>query len=78
MINQYREITSYDGTKFEDFLNRLNLISIFGELLKVYPVEVAQGIVKYILWAYSIESDELSTVKEEWGKIRDRIYKKQS
>lgn len=78
MINIFKEIVNYeDNDSFEDYLKRLEIISVFSDLIEPYPNKANfKGVIRFILLGYSVESDMLFTHGQEWGKIRDRIFKK--
>lgn len=77
MINPYYTITTTDEANFQDFLTKLNLIEIFRPVLEEFPdVELFKGIVKFIAWGFSLDSDILNTVGNTWSKVADVIYEK--
>ncbi len=79
MINQYSEIIAYDGGDdfFDDFLEKMHLIDIFKGLLKEFPdKEEFRGVVHFILWGYSLESDMLTTGGLDWSKLSEKIFKR--
>lgn len=76
MIHPYASIINYEGDEFDDYLNKCHLISVFEDVIKAFPErENYKGIIKFIAWGYSIQSDEL-VIGMEWGKTRDRLFKK--
>lgn len=77
MINPYYSIITTDEVDFEDFLRKLNLFEIFKPILEEFPdVELFKGIVKFIAWGFSLDSDMLNTIGNSWGKVCELIYQK--
>lgn len=77
MISPYHEITTIDHDDLEDFLRKVHLIKIFEPLLEEFQDKsLFKGIVKFIAWGYSINSDMLNTSGNTWGKVSELIYDK--
>lgn len=79
MINIFTELTKYDegDDLFDEYLRRKHLFEIFKELLDDFPdKETFKKVVWFIMWAYSIDSDMLSTGGLDWSKLSERIFKK--
>jgi hypothetical protein len=77
MINPYQEIVSYSKNDFEDYLNKISVIKIFQPIFDEYEdSELCKQIVRYILYGYSLESDQLATVGNNWGEVSRRIFNK--
>ena len=73
MIHPYQQLVNYEGNDLKDYLNKIYLLSIFSAVVEQYPNDY-KGVVKYILYAYSIDSDML-LIGEEWSKACPRIFK---
>lgn len=79
MINAYTSIQNYSDEQeaFDEYLKKKYLFDIFKDLLIEFPnVEIFKGVVKYILWAYSLESEMLLMNGETFEKTSERIFKK--
>lgn len=77
MISAYHEIIKSEEEDFEEYLRKLYLIDIFKPILEEFPdKELFKGIVKFILWGYSMESDVLMTQGNTWGQLSEFIYEK--
>jgi len=79
MINNYSEIISYDegDDYFEQFLRNRYLWEIFKPLSEDFPVaEVFVGVVKFILYGFSLESEMLNTGGISWDNLARRIFTK--
>lgn len=76
MISAYNSLITYKEGEWEDYLEKLCLIDIFSPLLKAYPDKGHfSSVVKYILWAYSVESDML-VIGSDWLKTKRKIFEK--
>lgn len=76
MISAYNSLVAYEGDEWDDYLEKLCLIDIFMPLLKQYPDKGDfKCIVKYILYAYSVESDML-VIGADWHKTKKKIFEK--
>jgi len=77
MINPYYSIITTDEIDFEEFLRKLNLLEIFRPVLVEFQdIDLFKGIVKFIAWGFSLDSDMLGTSGNTWGKVCDLIYEK--
>lgn len=77
MISPYHEIIHHDEDDFEDFLTKIHLIGIFKGILEEFSdADLFKGIVKFIVWGYSIHSDYLNTTGNTWGKVSEYIFQK--
>lgn len=79
MVNAYSAIINYsnEDDAFDEFLKKKYLFEIFKGLLIEFPdVKIFTGVVKYILWAFSLESDMLIMNGETFDKTSQRIFKK--
>lgn len=79
MVNQYSEVLAYDGGDdfFDEFLQKMHLLDIFKGLLNEFPdKEDFRGVVHFVLWGYSMESDMLTTGGLDWSKLSEKIFKR--
>lgn len=79
MINPYQSIISYDeGDEFfDDYLKKIYLFEIFKGLLDEFSdKETFKGVVRFILWGYSPQSDMLQTTGLTWDKLAKKIFEK--
>lgn len=75
MISAYNSITKSNDEDFEEYLSRIHLIGIFKVILEEFPDrDLFKGIVKFIAWGYSTESDYLNTSGNTWSKVAPYIY----
>lgn len=76
MVHIYSEVVGYESAhEFEDHIKKLHLFEIFKSIFIEFPLH-AQKIIKFILYAYSIESDMLTTQGSTWAKISKKICDK--
>jgi hypothetical protein len=61
MVNSFFETVTYAGDDYAEYLEKLNIISIFEPIFKAYEdPELCKKIVKYVAYTHSLESDKLS------------------
>lgn len=74
MISAYNSLITYNGSEWEDYLEKITLYDIFKELLKAYPdkTDFTCG-VKYILYTYSVDS-EMIVLGSDWQKNKQKIF----
>lgn len=76
MISAYNSLITYNAENWEEYIDRLTLFDIFKDLIKAYPdKEDFTCVIKYILYAYSIES-EMLVLGTDWLKNKQRIFEK--
>ena len=74
MISAYHSLVTYSEGEWEEYLEKIALIDIFGPLLKSYPDKGDfQCVIRYILLAYSKES-EMLVIGSDWGKTKKKIF----
>lgn len=79
MINPYSSIMNYsdESDAFDEYLKKKYIFELFKDLLEDFAdINIFKGVVKYVLWAYSLESDMLLMNGETFEKTSDRIFKK--
>ncbi len=78
MINPFYSITTFEGdADFEDYLRQLQLFDIFKEIFIEYQDKgTCVGIIKFIAWAYGLDSDMLSSNGNSWAKVSRDIFNK--
>lgn len=81
MINPYSSLVNSDEYDYEEYLHRLNLFEVFKDIVNEYKnrhdaKDVIRGVIKFVLWSYSIESEMLLMNGESFEKTRERIFKK--
>jgi len=77
MINPYKALVSYDGQqRFEDHLVTMRLFDIFKPIYEAYDEdkEVCKKIVMYIAYAFSLESEFLTTYGGNWDEVSKTIF----
>ena len=76
MISAYNSLITYNGSEWEDYLERLSFIDIFGGLIKEFPDKGDfTCVIKYIVYAYSVESD-MVVIGQDWDKTKKKIFEK--
>lgn len=76
MISTFKQITSFEGDNFNEYLRRLRIYEIFKDIFEEYgDNSICVGIIKFILYAYSVESDLLSVNGNTWNKLSESIFK---
>lgn len=75
MINPVQSITEYNGDDFDTYLETLQLIDIFEDLINAYKHDkpLLKQITKYIVWTYSRESDKV-IIGMEWAENKKKIF----
>jgi hypothetical protein len=74
MISAYHSLITYNGSEWEDYLERITLYDIFKGLIKEYPDKGDfTAVVKYIVYAYSVES-EMIVLGSDWQKNKQKIF----
>lgn len=73
MTNPYIAITNYNGMDWEGFLRSLSLAQVFHPLREIFDGELLGKVIKFIVWAYSEDSDRI-IVGMEWQYNKKKIY----
>lgn len=77
MISAYQVLVKQEEEDFQEYLKRVHLFSIFQPLLEEFAdPELFKGVVRFIAWSYSMESEMLLTQGNTWSKVCDEIYEK--
>lgn len=79
MLNPYSSLIKYDEGDdfFDEHLKKMQLFDIFKELLSEFPDKKAfKGVVLFVLYGYSVESEMLMTTGLSWAKLSDNIFEK--
>jgi hypothetical protein len=77
MIAPYNSIIKSEEEDFEEYLRKIHLIDIFKPLLEEFgDKDLFKGVVRFIAYGFSMDSDMLQTQGNTWGKIAERIYEK--
>jgi hypothetical protein len=75
MRSTYEQITQYDGTEFEEYLRKLNLLRLFTDLHTMFKnTGHFESIVKYIVHCYSFESEFVAR-GATWAQIKHNVAK---
>jgi hypothetical protein len=74
MISPYQSIIEYQDNDWQDFLDRYMLLDIFMPVLQKYgnPAD-AKVIIKYIVYAYSVQSDKIH-LGVDWLANKKKIF----
>lgn len=75
MINAFHGIIQYEEDKWEEYLNKICLIDIFGELINEFGADpqLLKSYMRYIVWAYSFDSDMI-IIGTDWHKNKEKIF----
>jgi hypothetical protein len=75
MIIAYQQLTTYEEDNWQEFLDRICLYDIFKDLILKHGVNksLLKSFIRYIVWAYSRESDMI-ILGTDWGKNKRRIF----
>jgi hypothetical protein len=77
MISPFHELITSEGINFEEHLKKIHLFKIFEPVfMEFQDDDLFRGVVKFILWGYSINSDMLNTSGNTWGKVAPLIFEK--
>lgn len=77
MINPYQCIVDYEGDDWEQYLTNICLFDVFKDLLAEFPVKKDfRGVVLFIAWGYSPESDMLQTTGLTWELLSSKIFER--
>lgn len=76
MTLPYNSLITFEQDNWNEYLKKICLYDIFKELLSWLPdpVEFKHGI-RYILWAYSLDSDAI-VIGMDWHKNKLQIFEK--
>ncbi len=76
MIIPTNDLINYDGTDWKDYLGQICLYEVFKDLVEEYisDPEVLTGLMKYIVWAYSLDSNKI-VIRRDWEKNKKDIFK---
>lgn len=77
MTNPYFSLINYEQDEWSDYLDKLCLINIFKPIIDEYGNNkiTLNGTIRYILMAYSVESESI-TIGMEWVKNKQEIFNK--
>lgn len=74
MIISQQELLSYEEDNWEDFLQQLDLFRIFKPILALTNDKTERrGIIRYIVWTYSKNSDKV-IMDMEWERNKKNIF----
>lgn len=76
MIIPTNDLINYDGGEWEEYLKKLCLFDTFKDLCEEYSnePEILTGLIKFVVWAYSIDSSKL-VLRKDWVKTKKDIFK---
>lgn len=76
MTNIYSSLVAVESNDgFEDYLRRIHIIDIFKDVFVAFPIH-ALKIIKFIVYAYSVESELLYVQGGTWNKMSKTICEK--
>lgn len=76
MVIPTNDLINYEGNDWQQYLNKLCLYDIFKDLCEEFgsDKEMLTGLMRYIVWAYSIDSNKI-VLRQEWMANKKRIFK---
>jgi len=74
MIIPTSDLIKYDGTDWKGYLKGILLYDVFESLFLTYRGNTLTGIMRYIIWTYSIDSDKI-VLHQEWLSNKKKIFK---
>ena len=68
-------LTNYNGSEWEDYLDKVCLIDIFKDIISEFGNDkvLTTSIIRYIVWAYSVDSDKI-VMGMDWLKNKKKIF----
>jgi hypothetical protein len=75
MVNPLQALSTYSGDDWYEYLDSISLYEIFRDLIVKYQANpsLLKGIIRYIVWAYSKDSDKI-TLGTDWLENKKRIF----
>lgn len=74
MTNIYYDIVNYENDDFEEYLRRILIYDVFKNIIEEYAdTIIAKKVIRYILYAYSMDSEMLSPNGNNWSKVSEQI-----
>lgn len=75
MVNPLQALSTYTGDDWYEYLDSISLSEIFKDLMVKYQANpsLLKGIIRYIVWAYSKDSDKI-TLGTDWLENKKRIF----
>lgn len=76
MINAYSSLMEYKYGDWEQYLKKIAMYDIFKDVIHEYKdKDTVTCVIRYILWAYSVESD-MVVLNTDWHKNKQAIFEK--
>ena len=72
MTHPYYDLISYEKDDLQDYLKRVLLFDIFKGVFEEYP-DIAKKVIRFILYAYSMDSEMLSPNGNNWSIVSEQI-----
>ena len=72
MVHPFSSISTFEGNDLEDYLKKIHIIDIFRDIFIYFP-EHAAKVVRFIIYAYSAESDMLYVDGITWSILSEKI-----
>jgi len=67
MINPYTAILEYSKPDLKEYLGKIDLLTVFQPVVREFKdASIFRGVVKFILYAYSLDSEVLHTMGNTW------------
>lgn len=76
MVIPINDLIVFEEDNWEAYLKKICFWDIFEKLVEEYfnQPEVLRGIIRYIVWAYSLDSSKIA-LKRDWLKNKEEIFK---
>lgn len=74
MTHPYYDIVNYEKDDLEEYLRRILLYEVFKNVIEEYTdTGIAKKVIRFILYAYSMDSEMLSPNGNNWSKVSEEI-----
>ena len=75
MIIASKEIVTYQGGDWQEFIDTKGLEDIFGDLIRAYidRTDYIKPIICFIVWAYSLDSEKIH-LQMDWQTNKEMIF----
>lgn len=75
MVIPVKELTTYSGSDWQEYLDSMALFEVFKDLVYKYQADpiFLKCCIRYIVWAYSKDSDKI-VLGTDWVENKKRIF----
>lgn len=77
MISPYTAILNYTKDDLKDYLGQIELLTVFQPIVREFKdAAIFRGVLKFILYSYSLESEVIHSIGTSWIGMSKIIYDK--